>query len=86
MNETVRAVAARSTDVGAMMAGLFFVVVGVAFVLEASDVWTFQLSNLRLLAPLGLLMVGIGLLISASTKNSVRPQDVPAGPDSETEH
>ena len=61
-------------DIGGFVTGLLFTVVGVAFVLEAEGAWTFRLDHLRILGPAALVLVGVGVLVSAL--RSSRP---PAG-------
>lgn len=52
-----------SADIGGLIAGAVFTMLGVLFLLEAGDVWTFALSDLRYLAPLGLIVIGAAVLI-----------------------
>jgi hypothetical protein len=52
-------------DVGSFITGLFFTIVGVAFVLEGAGAWTFRLGHLRIVGPLIILLVGIAVLISS---------------------
>jgi hypothetical protein len=48
---------------GTMLAGIIYLVVGVAFILEALDVWTVQLADLRLLVPGALVVLGFAVII-----------------------
>ncbi len=53
-------------DLGSLVAGLLFTVLGVAFVLEASGRWDFELGHFRFLGPLVLIVIGITTLVGAS--------------------
>ena len=48
-----------------LIAGVVFVALGVAFILEALDMWAFQLADLRLVGPIALLAVGIGVAVGS---------------------
>jgi hypothetical protein len=48
---------------GTMLAGVVYLILGVAFILEALDVWTVRLTDLRLLVPGALVVIGIAVLI-----------------------
>lgn len=50
---------------GTMVAGLIFLVTGVAFVMEALGMWTLALSDLRLVGPLALVLAGVAVVITA---------------------
>jgi hypothetical protein len=50
---------------GALIAGVIYLVLGVAFLLEALDVWAFELGDLRLVGPIGLLLIGVGVAVGA---------------------
>ena len=50
---------------GALIAGVIYLVLGVAFLLEALDMWTFELGDLRLVGPIALLLVGFGVAAGA---------------------
>lgn len=56
-----------------LSAGVFFLLMGVAFVLEALDVWTAQVSDLRVLGPALLVVIGVLVILSA-TVDSRRPR------------
>jgi hypothetical protein len=45
-----------------LVAGLVFLVVGVAFVLEALGIWTLGVDDLRFAGPLALVVAGLGVL------------------------
>ncbi|MDH3293558.1 MAG: hypothetical protein OER95_04455 [Acidimicrobiia bacterium] len=53
-------------DIGSLMAGLLFAGLGIAFVLEASGQWSFELSHFRFVGPLVLIVIGITTLVGAS--------------------
>lgn len=55
-------------DRGAIVFGLFFVVVGVAFLLDRLDVWTIEA---RYLPPVLLIALGVAVLLGA--RRSRRP-------------
>ena len=57
-----------TADVGGLIAGAVFTVVGVLFLLEAGEVWTFALSDLRYFAPLALIVIGVSVLIGGLTR------------------
>lgn len=46
-------------------AGVVLTVFGVAFTLEAAGVWSFTLSQLRVIGPLALIAVGVGVLLGS---------------------
>lgn len=48
---------------GTMLAGVVYLILGVAFILEALDVWTVRLADLRLLLPGALVVIGIAVII-----------------------
>jgi hypothetical protein len=47
---------------GTLFAGLIFLAVGVAFALEAMDVWSLSLSDLRYIGPLALVVAGAAVV------------------------
>jgi hypothetical protein len=49
----------------ALVAGLVFLVVGVAFVLEALGTWTLGVEDLRFAGPLALVVAGLGVLAAS---------------------
>jgi hypothetical protein len=53
----------RRVDKGALGAGIVYLVIGVAFVLEALDVWTVRIDDLRYLFPAALVAVGVTVII-----------------------
>lgn len=50
---------------GTLFAGFIYLVVGVAFVLEALGYWSLRLSDLRYLGPLALVVVGIAVVVGS---------------------
>ncbi len=58
-----------SADIGGLIAGAVFTVLGLLFLLEAGDVWTFALSDLRYLAPLALIVIG-GAVLTGGLKRA----------------
>jgi hypothetical protein len=50
---------------GTLFAGLIFLLVGVAFTLEALEVWTLSVSDLRYVGPLALLVVGAAVVVGS---------------------
>lgn len=55
---------------GTLLAGLIFLVVGVAFTLEALGYWSLELSDLRYLGPAALIAVGLAMVGGSLTRNS----------------
>jgi len=51
-----------------LWAGVLFVAVGVAFSLEAAGVWTFVPAHLRIVGPLALVALGLGLLLGTERR------------------
>lgn len=49
-------------------AGLIFLVVSVVFTLEALGVWTVRLADLRLIGPLALVLIGLGVIGGSLTR------------------
>lgn len=50
---------------GTFTAGAIFVALGLAFTLEGFDVWTLRLSDLDVLFPIAMMMIGIAVLVAA---------------------
>lgn len=50
---------------GTFFAGLIFLAIGVAFVLEALELWTLRFSDLRLIGPLALVVIGIAVIMGS---------------------
>ena len=57
----------RAPNRGALVAGIAFVVAGVAFLLEALDVWDL---DLRTIAPAALIGVGLAILLGGRSRRS----------------
>jgi hypothetical protein len=53
-------------DIGSLLAGVLFTGLGIAFVLEASGQWSFELGHFRFIGPLVLIVIGITTLVGAS--------------------
>ncbi|HSL25526.1 MAG TPA: hypothetical protein VLA54_04525 [Acidimicrobiia bacterium] len=51
--------------IGTLLAGLIYVAAGVVFLLEALDVWSLELSDLRIVAPIVLLVAGVAVIIGS---------------------
>ncbi len=47
---------------GTLLAGVVFLLIGVAFVLEALGVWTLQIGDLRYIGPIALVVVGVAVV------------------------
>lgn len=60
-------------DPGTFFAGLVFLAVGVAFVMEALEYWAFGFRQLRWVGPAVLVVVGIGVLIGSWSRGASRP-------------
>ena len=58
-------------DIGSLIAGILFTGLGVAFVLEASGQWSFELSDFRYVGPLVLIVLGITTLVGASMAHRI---------------
>jgi hypothetical protein len=50
---------------GTLFAGLIYLIVGVALVLEALEVWTLHIGDLQYLGPLALVAVGLAVLVGS---------------------
>jgi len=50
---------------GTLFVGIVYLAVGVAFVLEALDVWDLRFGDLRYLGPLALVVVGVAVIVGA---------------------
>jgi hypothetical protein len=55
---------------GTLMAGLVYTGIGVAFVLEALGYWTLRVADLRVIGPLALLVIGLGLIVGTLTRGN----------------
>lgn len=54
--------------IGSFVTGLVFLAVGVAFALEAAGVWEIRISDLRLIGPLALVLIGVSIIAGAVTR------------------
>lgn len=50
---------------GTLLAGIVFLLIGVAFILEALEVWTVQISDLRYIGPIALVVVGVAVVFGS---------------------
>jgi hypothetical protein len=50
---------------GTLLAGITYLGIGVAFMLEAMEVWTLRIGDLRFVAPLALVVVGLAVVIGS---------------------
>ena len=50
---------------GTLFAGVLYLLIGVVFILEALDVWTLQISDLRYVGPIALVVLGIAVVIGS---------------------
>jgi hypothetical protein len=61
-----KAVFGRATfDLGSFVAGIVFMAIGLAFILEADGRWAFQLDHFRYIGPLVLIVIGISIVAGA---------------------
>jgi hypothetical protein len=56
--------------IGTLFAGFIYLIIGLVFLAEAFGWWTFQWSDLRLIGPLALIVVGLAVLIGTMTRKS----------------
>jgi hypothetical protein len=50
---------------GTLFAGVIYLGIGIAFALEAMEVWTLRIGDLRFVAPLALVVVGLAVVIGS---------------------
>ena len=50
---------------GTLFAGVVYLGIGIAFILEALDVWTLQIGDLRLIGPIALVVLGVAVVIGS---------------------
>ncbi|HSJ35476.1 MAG TPA: DUF5668 domain-containing protein [Acidimicrobiia bacterium] len=50
---------------GTLFAGLIFLALGIAFTLEAMDVWSLSVSDLRYIGPLALVVAGAAVVVGS---------------------
>ena len=58
---------------GTLLAGLFYLGIGVAFILEALDLWTLQIVDLRLIGPIALVVLGVAVVIGSMRRGDRAP-------------
>jgi len=51
--------------IGTLFAGLIFLALGIAFTLEAMDVWSLSVSDLRYIGPLALVVAGAAVVVGS---------------------
>ncbi|HJU81026.1 MAG TPA: hypothetical protein VJ796_04670 [Acidimicrobiia bacterium] len=56
--------------IGTLFAGLVYLIIGLVFLAEAAGWWTFQWSDLRLIGPLALVLIGLAVLVGTMTRKS----------------
>ncbi len=65
-----RALVGPGFDIGSLLAGVLFLAMGIAFMLEADGRWTFELSHFRYIGPLILILIGLATLVGAAMARS----------------
>jgi hypothetical protein len=50
---------------GTLFAGVVYLGIGVAFILEALEVWTLRIGDLRYAAPIALVVLGLAVVIGS---------------------
>ncbi len=65
----------RTFHPGTFLAGLFFFAIGVLFILETLEVWTFTLTMAGYAVPIALILVGVVVILSSLLQ---RPTDTGA--------
>lgn len=50
---------------GTLLAGVVYLGIGVAFILEALEVWTLQIGDLRYVGPIALVVLGLAVVIGS---------------------
>ncbi|HLF59926.1 MAG TPA: hypothetical protein VI980_01945 [Acidimicrobiia bacterium] len=50
---------------GTLFAGVIYLVIGVVFLLEALGVWTLQISDLTLIGPIALVVLGLAVMVGS---------------------
>ncbi|HKZ19307.1 MAG TPA: hypothetical protein VJQ57_04290 [Acidimicrobiia bacterium] len=56
--------------VGTLFAGLVYLIIGLVFLAETAGWWTFQWSDLRLIGPLALVLIGLAVLVGTMTRKN----------------
>lgn len=55
-----------------LWSGIVLIALGVAFGLEATGIWSFEIGHLQLIAPLALIAIGVGFLLGSLSKSPPR--------------
>jgi hypothetical protein len=55
---------------GTLIAGVIYLLVGIAFVFEALGYWSLRVVDLRYIGPLALVAGGVAMLVGALTRRS----------------
>ncbi|MEX0863478.1 MAG: hypothetical protein WD269_01220 [Acidimicrobiia bacterium] len=55
---------------GTLLAGVIYLALGVAFLLEAMDIWTVRVADLRILFPAALVAIGIAVIIGTVARGN----------------
>ena len=50
---------------GTLFAGVIYLGIGIVFLLEALEVWTLQISDLTVVGPLALVILGLAVVIGS---------------------
>lgn len=50
---------------GTLLAGVVYLGIGVAFILEALEVWTLRIGDLRYVGPIALVVLGLAVVIGS---------------------
>jgi hypothetical protein len=50
---------------GTLFAGVVYLGIGVAFILEALEVWALQIGDLRFVGPIALVVLGLAVVIGS---------------------
>jgi len=50
---------------GTLLAGVIYLGIGIAFLLEALEVWTLQISDLTVVGPMALVILGLAVVIGS---------------------
>jgi hypothetical protein len=50
---------------GTLFAGVIYLGIGIGFLLEALDVWTLRISDLTVVGPLALVIIGLAVVVGS---------------------
>jgi hypothetical protein len=50
---------------GTLFAGVVFLAIGVTFILEALEVWSIRIADLRYIGPIALVVLGVAVVIGS---------------------